>query len=177
MLEPATTPAAGADGGISIVGVVAALQPFGVARLLSAGFTHGTVYDYLDSSAQGDFRAGTNGSFLKTLMAETETRDVSIEQVRRATSGETPLGDIPFTVLASTGLTAFVADPIPPDFTGRRGELITKLRVAAVTDLRRLSARGTTQVITGSGHYVQIDRPYAVIDAIEAMLDGPAPDR
>jgi pimeloyl-ACP methyl ester carboxylesterase len=172
-LDTATTPTRPAGGGISIVGLIDALRPFGVARLMSGGFTHGTVYDHLDSAAQGDFRAGINGAaFLKTLMAETETRDASIEQVRRATAGRTPLGDMPMTVLASTGLTAFVADPVPPDLTGRRGELITKLRVAAATDLGRLSARGTTQVITGSGHYVQIDRPDAVVAAVKAMLDG-----
>jgi hypothetical protein len=175
-LEPTATSASRAEGGISIIGLIDALRPFGVARLLSGGFTHGTVYDYLDSAAQGDFRSGINGaSFLKTLMAETGTRDASIEQARKATAGETPLGDIPLTVLASTGLTAFAADPVLPDFTGRRGELITKLRVAAVSDLSRLSARGTTEVITGSGHYVQIDRPDAVIVAIEAMLNGLTP--
>ncbi len=161
-----------ANGGISIVGVIDALRPFGVARLLSSGFTHGTVYQYLDSTAQGDFLAGINGaSFLGTLLAETGTRDASIEQVRRATAGKTPLGDTPFTVLASTGLTAFAADPVPPDFNGRRGELLAKLRIAAATDLSRLSARGTTVVVTGSGHYVQIDRPDAVIEAVRAMLN------
>jgi pimeloyl-ACP methyl ester carboxylesterase len=175
-LASTTTSAPRADGGISIIGLIDALRPFGVARLLSGGFTHGTVYDYLDSAAQGDFRAGINGaSFLKTLMAETGAREASIEQVRRATTGETALGDIPLTVLASTGFGAFAADPVPPDFTGRRGELITKLRVAAVTDLARLSARGTTEVVTGSGHYVQIDRPDAVIVALEAMLIGLTP--
>ena len=100
---------------MSIVGLIDVLRPFGVARLMSEGFTHGTVYGYLDSRAQGDFRAGINGAaFLRTLMAETGTRDASIEQVRRATAGKTPLGDMPMTVLASTGLAAFAADPVLP---------------------------------------------------------------
>jgi pimeloyl-ACP methyl ester carboxylesterase len=171
-LASAVPAAPAGTGGISIIGIVDALRPFGVARLLSAGFTHGTVYDYLDATAQGDFRAGINGaSFLKTLMAETDLRDASIAQVRRVAAGKTALGDTPLTVLASTGLTAFVADPVPPAFTGRRGELIAKLRVAAVADLVRLSSHGTTEVVTRSGHYVQIDRPDAVISAIKAMLD------
>ncbi len=169
-LTTTQTPAARADGGISIIGLIDALRPLGVARLLSGGLTHGMVYDHLDAKAQGDFRAGINGaSFFKTLMAETDTRDASIDEVRTATVGVTPLGDIPLTVLASTGLTAFAGDPVPPEFTGRRGKLITKLRVAAVSDLSRLSTRGATHVITGSGHYVQIDRPDAVIDALTEM--------
>ena len=53
-LTPTTTSAPRADGGISIIGLIDTLRPFGVARLLSGGFTHGTVYDYLDSAAQGD---------------------------------------------------------------------------------------------------------------------------
>ena len=176
-LAPSASPASPA-GGISIISLVDALRPFGVARLLSAGFTHGTVFDYLDASAQGDYRAGINGAaFLKTLVAETATRDASIGQVRTATAGEAPLGDVPVTVLASTGLTAFAADPVPQTLAGRRGELVTKLRVAAVADMARLSSRGTAEVITGSGHYVQIDRPDAVIDAVGAMLDDLGPQR
>ena len=177
LLAPATTWAPRAESGISIIGLIDALRPFGVARLLSGGFTHGTVYDYLDPTAQADYRAGVNGSFLKTLMAETATRDTSIAQVRRATAGTTPLGDMPLTVLASTGLTAFVADPVPPNLTGRRGELVTKLRVAAVADLARLSSHATTQVVARAGHYVQIDRPDAVIAAVRAMLDDLSPVR
>jgi pimeloyl-ACP methyl ester carboxylesterase len=170
-LTASTAAAPSAKGGISIIGLVDALRPFGIARLLSAGFTHGTVCDYLDAKAQGDFRAGVNGvAFLKTLTAETDMRDVSIAQVRTATARETPLGATPLTVLASTGLTAFAADPLPSAFAGRRGELILKLRIAAVADLARLSSRGTSTVITRSGHYVQIDRPDAVIDAVQAML-------
>jgi pimeloyl-ACP methyl ester carboxylesterase len=172
-LDTAATSAAPTGGGLPIIGIIDALRPFGVARLLSGGFTAGTVYDHLDLASQGDYRAGVNGpGFLETLTAETDTRDASIEEVRRATVGEAPLGDIPLTVLASTGLTAFAADPVPKDLRGRRGELVTKLRVAAVRDLARLSARGTTEIITGSGHYVQIDRPDAVIAAVKAILDG-----
>jgi pimeloyl-ACP methyl ester carboxylesterase len=171
-LEPAATPAPRAQGGISLIGVIDALRPFGVARMLSAGFTHGTVFEYLDPAAQADYRAGINeASFLKTLSAETESRDASLAQVRRATAGEAPLGDLPLTVLASTGLTAFAADAVPPNLAGRPGELITKLRVAAVADMARLSSRGASRVITGSGHYVQIDRPDAVIVAVKATLD------
>ncbi len=167
----ASSATAPSGGGVSLLDVIATLRPFGIARLLSGGFTHGTVYDYLDPAAQADYRAGINGSsFLETLMAETATRDASIEQVRRATAGATPLGDTPLAVLASTGLTAFAADPVPARLAGRKGELLTKLRVAAVADLARLSARGSATTITGSGHYVQIDRPDAVIAAIRTML-------
>jgi pimeloyl-ACP methyl ester carboxylesterase len=176
LLAPATTSVPRAEGGISIIGLIDALRPFGVARLLAGGFTHGTVYDYLDPGAQADYRAGINGSFLKTLMAETATRDTSIAQVRRATGGATPLGDMPLTVLASAGLTAFAADAVPANLAGRRGELVTKVRVAAVADLARLSSRGTTRVVARTGHYVHIDRPDAVIAAVQAMLDL-SPDR
>jgi pimeloyl-ACP methyl ester carboxylesterase len=164
-------PAPRVEGGISIIGLIDTLRPFGVARLLSGGFTHGTVFEYLDPAAQGDYRAGIDGAgFLRTLMAETATRDASIAQVREATAGSTPLGHIPVTVLASTGLTAFARDPVPPDLAGRRGELIAKLRIAAVSDMAHLSSRGTAPVIARSGHYVQIDRPDAVIAAVDSMV-------
>jgi pimeloyl-ACP methyl ester carboxylesterase len=38
-------------------------------------------------------------------------------------------------------------------------------------ELARLSTRGTQTIAKNSGHYIQLDRPDVVIDAIRKMVD------
>jgi pimeloyl-ACP methyl ester carboxylesterase len=83
----------------------------------------------------------------------------SNEQVMNA--GRFP--DIPLTVIAATDHGAFFKSWEP-----------------TLMDLQRhlaaLSSRGTLLVAHGSGHYVQIDRPAMVIDAIRTMAQDVGPD-
>ena len=37
-------------------------------------------------------------------------------------------------------------------------------------DLARLSSRGVHRIIKGSGHEIQLDKPQAVIDAVDEVL-------
>jgi predicted dinucleotide-utilizing enzyme len=77
---------------------------------------------------------------------------VSTEQVRaaRVRAGSVPYGDMPLIVLTSSAEAE--AD------SSRREKLAL------------LSARGGHRVIAQSGHYVQLDRPQSVVEAIEEVL-------
>ncbi len=155
-------------GGFNIVELVQALRPFGVARLLSHELLEGTAYDYLSDDAQPAYAFGLRqGSHLATLMAEAEQRLNSVEQVRAVKS----LGNTPLAILTSTKMGNFYSDPQPTDLPPRLLELGLKTLWEAQADMAGLSSSGTIEPVERSGHYIQFDRPDAVIGAIRFMVN------
>jgi len=51
-------------------------------------------------------------------------------------------------------------------------ELIQKTAWEAKVDMSRLSANSLITLIERSGHYIQFDRPDAVIDAVQTMVES-----
>src|SRR5215216_5501462 len=127
-------------GGFDFFGLMRALRPFGVPRLLTDTLLQGSVYQHLRAEAQPAFRFGMNGhTRLATYVAETEQRQNSIAQVRAIAS----LGSIPLAVLTSTKLASFYTDPLPAEPSPRLLQLVQKSVWEAEVDLSRLSANGT----------------------------------
>ena len=80
------------------------------------------------------------------------------------------LGDLPVVVLASG---VFLREtPTRPEAGSRLHEMWQDLQ----RDLANLSSNGIYRVIESSGHFIQRDRPEAVVDAIRWVLDS-APRR
>jgi pimeloyl-ACP methyl ester carboxylesterase len=81
----------------------------------------------------------------------------------------TSLGDIPLVVLSTDEMEV-------PDSFGLSTQEINQVQAArdqAQADLARLSSRGTLVIVEESGHYIQLDQPQLVIDAIlEVLEDG-----
>jgi pimeloyl-ACP methyl ester carboxylesterase len=48
---------------------------------------------------------------------------------------------------------------------------LEKVRIAMHEALAHLSSRGVHRIIKGSGHHIQLDKPQAVIDAVDEVLD------
>jgi pimeloyl-ACP methyl ester carboxylesterase/membrane protease YdiL (CAAX protease family) len=155
-------------GGQPLVGLIQAAQPLGLARLLlSDGLLASTIYPHLGTDVQPAYRAGVNrASYLSTIAAEAEQRQASIDQVRRTGA----LGGLPLLVLVSTEPTAFYGDPVSPDFSGRAGDLMQGVLDDARQAIARLSSNGRVEAVLHSGHYIQFDRPDAVIRAIQEMV-------
>lgn len=161
--EPETT------GGFDLFALLRMLRPFGVPRLLTDMFLEGSVYEYLRPEVQPAFRFGMNQrARLATYTAEIEHREANIGQVRALGS----LGDVPLTVLASTKFTDFYRDPLTNDLPPRLQELIYKSIWEAKVDMSHLSAKGTVAPVERSGHYIQFDRPDAVIAVVQQMVDS-----
>jgi pimeloyl-ACP methyl ester carboxylesterase len=158
-----------AQGGLPILSVIQVLQPFGVARLFTDSFLETSVYGRLSSALQPAYRAGINrAAYLSTLSAEMERRATSVDQVR----GAGGLGDLPTVVLGSSKPTAFYADALSPELSGRMLELALKMLAGTRQSIARLSSNGRVEAVAQSGHYIQFDRPDAVISTIEKMLAG-----
>jgi pimeloyl-ACP methyl ester carboxylesterase len=96
-----------------------------------------------------------------TAVAEREAITASYEQVRAARLPDA----LPLTVLsAEYGADAWQPPDQPPDDTG------PAIWMELQQQLARLSTRSQWIVVARSGHYVYLDRPDAVIDAVLAML-------
>jgi pimeloyl-ACP methyl ester carboxylesterase len=145
------------------------LRPFGVPRLLTDMLLQGSQYPYLSAELQPAFRFGMNQrGRLATYIAETEQRQDNIDRVRAVRS----LGGLPLAVLASTKMTTFYHDPLPANLPPRLVELIEKTAWEAKVDMSRLSTNSTMTPVERSGHYIQFDRPDAVISTVQQMVES-----
>jgi pimeloyl-ACP methyl ester carboxylesterase len=156
-------------GGFDFFGLMRALRPFGVPRLLIDPLLQGSVYHHLRAEAQPSFRFGMNGSaHLVTNSAETAQRQASIDQVRALQS----LDAIPLAVLTSTKLASFYNDSLPAQPSGRLLELVQKTVWGAEVEMSWLSSNSTITPVERSGHYIQFDRPDVVIRTVQTMVES-----
>jgi pimeloyl-ACP methyl ester carboxylesterase len=154
-------------GGFDLFALLRMLRPFGVPRLLTDTLLEGSVYPYLRPDVQPAFPFGMNQrARLATYMAEIEQRDANIGQVRAIGS----LANVPLSVLTSTKFTDLYRDPLAADLPPRLQELVDKSIWEAKVDMSRVSSTSTITPVERSGHYVQFDRPDAVVDAVRTML-------
>lgn len=155
--------------GFDLFALLQALRPFGVPRLLTDTLVQGSPYSYVPTDMQPAFRFGMNQpARLATYRAETAQREHTIDQVRAIPS----LGSLPLAVLTSTTLTPFYHDPLPAGLSGRLLALVQKTLWESEVDLARLSSNSTIAPVERSGHYIQFDRPDAVIQAVQTMVNS-----
>jgi pimeloyl-ACP methyl ester carboxylesterase len=155
------------EGSQPLIGLIQAAQQFGVARLFSDTLLSGSIYPHLRQDVQPAYRAGINrGSYLSTLAAEAQQRQASIDQVRSMSA----LGDVPLVVLASSHEAAFFLDPVPTELSGRVSDLMHVMLDTSRQAIAHLSSRGRVETVARSGHYIQFDRPDAVLEAVDAVM-------
>jgi pimeloyl-ACP methyl ester carboxylesterase len=129
---------------------IAHTMPFGVPRVLG-----------LCDEGAIDRAADCNGHTARERLAEIRAFPESATQA--AATG--PFGDLPLAVLSH--------DPDKPsnDLPPELSKSVNKLWEAMQEDLAHLSTRSTQTVAKNSGHYIQIDRPDVVIDAVRNVVD------
>lgn len=86
---------------------------------------------------------------------------VSSDQVRAARCS---YGGMPLTVLSRAPF------PLLPHETQAMRDAKNYLWVELHDDIAALSTRGVNEIIPGTGHYIQLDRPQVVIDAIRHVV-------
>ena len=128
---------------------VAYTMPFGVPRLLGLCDNDPTTR-----------AADCNGRASREQLAEI---NAFLERAAE-TAATGSLGDLPLAVLSH--------DPdrpssdLPPDLAKQTNEAWEKMQV----DLAHLSTRGTQTIARNSAHYIQVDRPDVVIDAVRNIV-------
>lgn len=125
-------------------------MPFGVPRLLA-------LCDQDPIYRAADCNAHTARERLAEIRAFPESA------VQAASTG--PFGDLPLAVLSHDP--DKLSNDLPPDLAQSVNQVWEKMQ----EDLAHLSTRGTHTVAKNSGHYIQIDRPDVVIDAIRNIVE------
>jgi pimeloyl-ACP methyl ester carboxylesterase len=124
--------------------------PFGIPRLLGL-----CDEEPVQRAAECNFHSAREG------VAELKAFPESAAQ----TAATTPLGDLPLTVLSH--------DPdkpsadLPADLAKPTNDVWEKMQ----EELAHLSTRGTQLIAKNSSHYIQIDRPDVVIDAVRSVVN------
>lgn len=125
-------------------------MPFGIPRLIGLCDSDAT-----ERAADCNFHAAAEG------VAELKTFPASAAET--ASTGS--LGDLPLAVLSH--------DPDKPsaDLPADIAKPINDAWVQMQQELAHLSTRGTQLTAKGSGHYIQIDRPELVVEAVHNVVD------
>lgn len=129
---------------------VAYTMPFGIPRLLG-----------LCESDASERAADCNWHNAREQLAEMHAFSESAAEAGQTGS----LGDLPLAVLSH--------DPdkpstdIPPDLAKPSNEAWEKMQ----EEMAHLSTRGTQTIARNSSHYIQVDRPDVVIDAVQRVVE------
>lgn len=125
-------------------------MPFGIPRLLGL-----CDDDPVQRAAECNWHSAREG------VAELKTFTESAAQT--ATTGT--LDDLPLAVLSHDPDKA--AADIPPDLAKPTNQAWEKMQ----EELAHLSARGTHTIAKNSSHYIQMDRPDVVVDAVRSVVE------
>jgi pimeloyl-ACP methyl ester carboxylesterase len=106
---------------------------------------------------------GYRTSAVDAIFAETAAIDQSFAEVRRArvSAGKAPLGHLPLIVLTHEGETPLVGEEAAQ----------YAIWVALHRSLATESSQGRQVVVPKSGHFIAVDQPDRVIDAIREVLE------
>jgi hypothetical protein len=124
-------------------------MPLGIPRML--GFCD---EDPPQRAAECNFRTASE--------AVAEMTAFSQSAAEAASTGS--LGDMPLVVLSHDP--DKLSTDLPPEVAKPTNEAWEKMQ----EELAHLSTRGTQLIAKGSSHYIQIDRPEVVIDAVRAVV-------
>ena len=125
-------------------------MPFGLPRLIGL-----CEDDPVQRAAECNFHNA------REVVAEMKAVSESSAQ----TAATPSLGDIPLAVLSHDPEKP--SSEFPPDLARQVNEAWEKMQ----EELAHLSTRGTQKIVKNSAHYIQIDEPDAVIDAVQAIVE------
>jgi len=124
--------------------------PFGLPRLL--GFC----------ARDGEARA-TDCNFHHLRETVAELKSISVSAAQAAATGS--LGDLPLIVLSED------PDTPQPDLPEDLAKPASAAWSQMQEELAHLSTSGTQVIAKNSGHYIQLDRPDVVVDAVRTVVD------
>ena len=125
-------------------------MPFGLPRLIG-----------LCESDEEQRAAECNFHTAREIVAELKAVDESSAQ----TAATPLLGDMPLVVLSHDPEKP--SSEFPPDLAKPINDAWEKMQ----EEMAHLSTRGTQTIVKNSAHYIQIDQPQVVIDAVHAVVE------
>jgi len=157
------------DNGSGFIAALRVIRTFGIGRLLTSQFLSLTDYAHLPADQQAAYMFTLNrDSFFSEGQAELVDLQTNLDSVNKQFS---TFGSKPFIILSEDTLRAFYSDSLPqtPDLA-QYTALQLKMLVASHEALAHYSTIGKNIVVQNSGHYIQLDQPTAVIDAVKEVV-------
>ena len=125
-------------------------MPFGLPRLIGL-----CESDPVQRAAECNFRNA------REIVAELK----AVEESSAQTGATSSLGDMPLVVLSHDPEKP--SSELPPDLAISVNEAWEKMQ----EEMAHLSTRGTQKIVKNSAHYIQIDQPEVVIDAVQGVVE------
>jgi len=138
-----------------MLSAMAAMRPFGIARLLMQSELEVKALAVKDRDAL----KAVSGSSMGTVAREFQSIEQSLENVRNIES----LGTLPVLVISVGG--APDASRIP-DFSQEQADAAWKIWTGLHRDLAALSNRSEHELIPGGSHYLQFSQPERLVESI-----------
>ena len=104
-----------------------------------------------------------NPAHNRAILAELQNA-LNADSTREAAAAKRPLGDIPFVVLTAG------KDQLNPGFSREENQRSTVVWRQMHWEMTSLSTHGRRRFVDGAGHYIHIDRPQVVLDALAEVL-------
>jgi pimeloyl-ACP methyl ester carboxylesterase len=108
--------------------------------------------------------AGSQPAYWDDVVAGIKSADASDAELRAARRS---FGDLPLVVLAR-GVSPFAIPGKPQSALNKAVEMEN---LAIQKEMAALSTRSSLHVVAGAGHIIQADKPQAVVDAVNEVLD------
>lgn len=105
-------------------------------------------------------------AFFRTVVAETDALEDTFAEIRGAQI--TSLGEIPLVVLTAVDQFDALEDQVSAEELAQLKRVVRELQ----EELAALSPNGKLVPVQGSGHFIQVDQPGAVIDAIREVMEA-----
>jgi len=151
--------------------VMQLMAQFGVFRLMGESVGQRFLPEHVRNLPEGQrtvyLMLTSHPSFFATARAEMDLFAESGKQVSQMGG----LGDLPLVILSAKdaqSAEAMRAEGAPDDFPFDKFQTTSQ---ALQRELASLSTNSTHILVADSGHYIQLDRPEQVIEAIQQLLD------
>lgn len=150
---------------ITLLNIVRPLNSIGLVTPIIKSNSEMLLGSLPESVREMGLAVALRDTFFKTVVDETESLENTFAELRDAKI--TTLGEIPLMVL--TAVDQF--DALEGQVTEEDVEELKRVVSELQTELSELSPNGKLVLVEGSGHFIQVDQPQVVIDAIHEAVE------
>jgi len=150
---------------ITLLNIVRPLNSIGLVTPIIKSNSEMLLGSLPESVREMGLAVALRDTFFKTVVDETESLENTFAELRDAKI--TTLGEMPLIVL--TAIDQF--DALEGQVTEEDVEELKRVVSELQTELSELSPNGKLVLVEGSGHFIQVDQPQVVIDAIHEAVE------
>ena len=150
---------------ITLLNIVRPLNSIGLVTPIIRSNSEMLLGSLPESVREMGLAVALRDTFFKTVVDETESLENTFAELRDAKI--TTLGEMPLIVLTAVDQFDALEGQVSKEDVEELKRVVSELQ----TELSELSPNGKLVLIEGSGHFIQVDQPQVVIDAIHKAVE------